>query len=125
MENYKDRELVSSSNYDYYDNGQLSYSENYKDGELHGLSESYYENGQLEWSSNYKDVLHGLSESYYENGQLQFSENFKNGRHGLFKWYLKNGSARFHKILKMENFTKSILILLIPMSINFITKMVN
>ena len=39
----------------YYENGQLGYKRNFKDGKLDGLYESYYENGQLESKENYKD----------------------------------------------------------------------
>ena len=32
---------------EFYDNGQLRFKENWKDGKKHGLSEEYHENGQL------------------------------------------------------------------------------
>ena len=77
----------------YYENGQLEYLENYKDGVAHGLCEGYYENGQLSYSENYKnDYPHGLCKGYYENGQLEYSENYKDGElHGLLEHYYENG----------------------------------
>ena len=60
----------------YYENGQLKYKENYKDGKLDGLRESYYENGQLRMKANYKDgEADGLFEGYDENGRLIYKEN--------------------------------------------------
>ena len=65
---------------DYYDNGQLEYKENYKNGILDGLYEDFYENGQLDERGNYKDGKeNGLWEKYYENGELEDRENWKDG----------------------------------------------
>tara|TARA_A100001388_G_C28541743_1_gene390576 strand:- start:90 stop:452 length:363 start_codon:yes stop_codon:yes gene_type:complete len=64
----------------YYENGQLEYSKNYKNGQSEGLHKSWYENGQLKTSGNYKNgQREGLHKSWYENGQLKYSRNFKNG----------------------------------------------
>ena len=63
-----------------YENGQLKYKSNFKDGELDGLDESYYENGKLYIKSNIKDGKEdGLYEEYYENGQLKYKRNYKDG----------------------------------------------
>ena len=77
----------------YYENGQLSYKGNYRNGKPHGLRESYYENGQLSYIANLKDgKLYGPRERYYENGQLIYKENYKDGkRHGLRESYYENG----------------------------------
>ena len=57
---------------DYYENGQLEYKENFKDGRRNGRTEFYYENGQLQYEWNYKDGKpEGLQESYYEDGRLR------------------------------------------------------
>jgi len=46
-----------------------------------GKSISYYENGQIEYERNYKDgKLEGKSISYYENGQIKYEENYKDGK---------------------------------------------
>ena len=44
-----------------------------EDGKLDGFFESYYENGQLNYKQNYKDgIRDGLFYHYYENGQLSY-----------------------------------------------------
>ena len=40
---------------EYYENGQIWYEGNYKDGKREGKWTEYYENGQIEWEENYKD----------------------------------------------------------------------
>jgi Uncharacterized protein conserved in bacteria len=43
-----------------------------------GSSVSYYQNGQLEFRKNYKDgKVDGLEEWFYENGQLSSQVNLK------------------------------------------------
>jgi len=76
-----------------YENGQLQYKRNFKDGKEDGLFESYYKKGQLEFKINYKDGKQdGLSEGYYKNGQLQYKYNFKDGKQdGLSESYDKDG----------------------------------
>ena len=90
LENYKDGELVGSSNYDYYENGQLSFSGHIKDGKFYQIDSDipcsgnfkfYYDNGQLSCSGNFKDgEPDGLFKHYYENGQLESSRNYKDGK---------------------------------------------
>ena len=79
-----------------YNNGQLYYKINFKDGKQDGLSEWYYENGQLQYKDNFKDGNRdGLSEFYYENGQLQRKANYKDGElDGLEESYYKNGQLK-------------------------------
>jgi len=49
----------------------------------------FYENGQLEWRANYKDgKLDGLFELFDENGNLTKTKEYKNGE--LIKG-VKNG----------------------------------
>ena len=46
-----------------------------------GLIEAFYDNGQLEWNENWKDgKAHGSWENYFEDGKLQQIENFKEGK---------------------------------------------
>jgi antitoxin component YwqK of YwqJK toxin-antitoxin module len=42
---------------EYYENGQISYLENYKDGKLNGLQKAWHKNGQLACEGNYIDEL--------------------------------------------------------------------
>ena len=39
----------------WYDNGQLKYEGNFKDGERDGLWNFWDENGQTKWEQNWKD----------------------------------------------------------------------
>ena len=77
----------------YYDNGNLEFEVNYKDGKKEGLFKRYYENGNLKSEGNFKDgKLEGLSKLYYENGNLESEGNFKDDKQeGLFKVYYENG----------------------------------
>ena len=71
----------TGSSVDYYDNGQVEFKINYKDGKQDGLLESYYKNGQLESKVSYKDGRQdGLSESYDEHGQLEEKLCFKSNK---------------------------------------------
>jgi len=55
----------------YYENGQIDYEENYKDGKLDGKLTGYYENGQIRGEGNYKDgEQDGKYTFYHENGQI-------------------------------------------------------
>jgi len=40
---------------DWYNNGQLKYEHNYKNGKLHGKCLGWYESGQLRYENNYKN----------------------------------------------------------------------
>ena len=80
-----------------YENGQLKYKSNFKDGKREdGLYERYYENGQLSYKTNLKDgKRNGLAESYYENGQLQYKVNYKDGKeNGLYESFYENGKLK-------------------------------
>jgi antitoxin component YwqK of YwqJK toxin-antitoxin module len=52
----------------YYDNGQVEYEGNFKDGERDGLYVTYHENGQLWYKGNFKD---GKLDGPLVRGQLQ------------------------------------------------------
>lgn len=79
----------------YYENGQLRYEKNYKDGKLNGLTKIYLENGQLNLEGNYKDgKMNGYQKKWYENGQLKHEYNYKGGFEGLFKTYDEKGKLK-------------------------------
>ena len=78
-----------------YRNGQLEYTENYKDGKRYGLYETYYKNGQLETKMKLKNEYLFFSEDYYENGQLKEKINFnKEGNTLSTEYYYEDGSER-------------------------------
>ena len=93
---YKDK-LFTGEIFENYDNGQLKFKRNFKDGELDGLDEIYYRNGQLKFKNNYKDGKQdGLYEKHFKNGQLKTKANHKDGKYdGLREEYYKNGQLKF------------------------------
>ena len=45
-----------------------------------GVDKGYYENGQLRYETNYKDgIVDGLGKGWYENGQLKSEWSYKDG----------------------------------------------
>ena len=84
----------TGTNVEFHENGQLKSKENFKDGELDGLSEYYYMDGQLQSKLNYIDgKLDGLWIGYFENGQLQFKRNYIDGKlDGLWIEYFHRNS---------------------------------
>ena len=72
--------------------------------------EGYYENGNLEYVGNYKDgVEHGEFLYYYEDGTLQYEENWKNGQeHGTTKEYAPDGQLVLEQEWKDGNLVEEI-----------------
>ena len=55
---------------EYYDNGQKSVEETYKDGKLDGNLTWWYPNGNKKWERHYKEgKLDGPSARWHTNGQ--------------------------------------------------------
>ena len=68
----------------YYDNGQLEYKRNFKEGKFDGLWEVFYENGQLLEKGKYKEgELDGPLERSNKTGKLyelnSFEDEFDDG----------------------------------------------
>ena len=64
---------------EYYDNGQLKYEANYKDGKLNGTRKSYYPNGKLQAEGEYiNNFPVDTIKEYYPNGQLKREEYYEN-----------------------------------------------
>ena len=107
--NYKDGNVSLGRRW--YENGQLSYEENDKDGLYRSWNENgqltsekndkdgkmvamvYFENGQLSYITNAKyGKLDGLIRYWYENGQMFSESNYKDGEHvGLSRTWHENG----------------------------------
>jgi hypothetical protein len=65
----------------YYPNGELKSSVNYKDGVKHGVAKNYYENGNLKLAMTYENGKKtGASYFYYEDGQLYRESIYKNDK---------------------------------------------
>ena len=63
-----------------YDNGQLAYERNFKDGLLDGLSKSWYENGQLSSEGSFKkDQLNGVVRAWFRDGGLEYDRFYEKG----------------------------------------------
>ena len=59
----------------YYDNGEVMYIRNYKNGKLHGECVGYYDNGKVWYIYNYKHgKRHGEFIYYYKNSVLVWEE---------------------------------------------------
>ena len=97
---YDNGVVNSATNYTYFENGNLSYVENLKDGisleedaVLDGTITSYEEDGNLDYIENYKDgKIHGLVEEYGENGLLFIRDTYANGvLNGESTMYFEDG----------------------------------
>tara|TARA_Y100000741_G_scaffold312582_1_gene257162 strand:- start:88 stop:738 length:651 start_codon:yes stop_codon:yes gene_type:complete len=65
-----------------YEYGQITWTENVKDGVTVSLAEfSYYDNGQIASKEIYNndEELHGITEAYHRNGQLKSKIEYQNG----------------------------------------------
>lgn len=76
----------------WYENGQLEAESFYKDGKLEGTQNKWHESGQLMLHYNHKDGEKvGVWNTWYINGQLQFSTSYKDGKVESFKWWDEDG----------------------------------
>ena len=76
-----------------YDDGKLKVVEYYKkvgDNQEFVRIREYYENGQIYYEGNYKDGKQdGKWTVYYKNGQIRSESNYKEGvKQGKIKWVL-------------------------------------
>ena len=65
-----------------YEYGQITWTENVKNGVTVSLAEfSYYDNGQIASKEIYNndEELHGITEAYHQNGQLKSKIEYQNG----------------------------------------------
>ena len=94
---YKDGKGVGLITYQYYENGQIN-SEIYKtiDIILHGKYTLWYENGQIKFKGNFKDGKRdGKFTWWYENGQINSEQNYKDGKwDGKFTEWYENGKKK-------------------------------
>jgi antitoxin component YwqK of YwqJK toxin-antitoxin module len=83
--------------YEWYENGQLTYEFNYKNRVRQGKQYEWYENGQLQLEQNYKNGQEeGTGYEWYHNGQLRSEWNYKNG-------YLEGKNFFWHKDGKLKS----------------------
>ena len=72
------------------------------DGKRDGEHKQWYDNGQLQFSQNViNGKSNGVVKSWYENGQLKSESNYKNGKiDGLYKSYDENGNIKIISIIR-------------------------
>ena len=79
----------------WYENGQLQYETDYKNGQIDGKSRAWYENGQLSYETDYKNgKIDGKSLVWRENGQLTYEKDYTNGqKDGKYLGWYDNGQG--------------------------------
>ena len=93
---YKDGKQISVQTW--YENGQKEEEKHFDEqGQLNGLVKQWYKNGNLAKSQNYKhDILDGNSEEWYENGIPESLYPYKNGKtDGIAKSWNKYGKLTY------------------------------
>ena len=65
---YSEKGLFNGIGFDVYENGQLRYEYNYKDGRKDGLQKGWHANGQLKQEINLKDGWKDGLKGWDENG---------------------------------------------------------
>lgn len=87
--------------YQYFENGDLYFVENYKNGLLDGLVEEFHENGNIFIEETFsKGKRDGISRFYFTSGNLQSESQYKNGkRNGYMKSFSESG-----ELVKEKNY---------------------
>jgi len=77
----------------FYDNGQLSIHNFYRDGKREGECKWWYENGQLEIQSFYRNGdLDGEYKSWWTNGYSRKHAFYRDGKtEGQYRWWNEHG----------------------------------
>lgn len=108
FEEYKDGELIFQGNYandvrdgeegkEYYENGNVKYEGDYKNGFFHGNGTAYYEDGSIEYVGSFENgQFHGSGTIYYENGEIQYKGEWSNGSaDGEGEHYDEDGKLKY------------------------------
>lgn len=87
----------------WFENGQLSISGNYKDNKENGKWTSFYNTGKIEEEGSYENGQKaGIWKQFAENGQVLRELTFKAGElNGLQKWWFSGGQK--HREATYEN----------------------
>lgn len=105
LKNYKNGNLHGISEY-FYKNGNTQSLFTYVDGKLNGISKQFYLNGIEKEIYYYKDdKKNGEAKIYFENGKLARKENYKNDSlHGDFKSFHENGKIKIQGFYHLGKF---------------------
>lgn len=81
---------------EYFKNGKVEGTGEFKEGLVHGLRTIYYKNGNKSLERIYRNGINdGKSIEYYPNGKVKQEANFKNGKEdGIFKVFYENGQIQ-------------------------------
>ena len=82
-----------------YPNGQIMILGQIKDGKQDGLVTKWYENGQKSQEENYKDYKLMSAVGWKPNGEKCPVTNVKDGN-GVWVWYKEDGTESFRKTYK-------------------------
>ena len=89
----------------FFETGELSIIDHFKDGKQHGNFKSFHKNGQLSMTGEFIDgKQNGEWSEFYDDGSLYWKLNYKNGikQDGLFRMFHKNGEVRSEVIYKND-----------------------
>ena len=99
---YKNKEYDSLW-IEYYADGSIETTKNFKEGKKQGDFKEYYISGELKYEAVFDyDSLVGNSNSYFENGQIKSQGNRKNG---AWKTFYENNQLK-----SVENFRNNLLV---------------
>lgn len=93
---------------EYYKNGAIKISSNYRDLQLHGLWVKYFPDGSTEWEVEYfNGFKHGYYKLYYANNQLKLEGKLKKGKkEGEELQYYENGQLEWNGNFKVNQRVK-------------------
>ena len=82
---------------EYYKNGIIKTSSNYRDWQLHGKWIKYFQNGSVEWEVEYYNGLkHGFYKQFHSNNQLKLiGKLIKGKKEGEESQYYENGQLEW------------------------------
>tara|TARA_B100001173_G_scaffold174122_1_gene150280 strand:- start:152 stop:613 length:462 start_codon:yes stop_codon:yes gene_type:complete len=86
----------------FYEDGELMVMRSFKDGKKDGLEESYWKNGQLQSKGNYRNGEYdGLWIHYSTKGYLEYKEKYKDGEWLWYEVYYEGGQLDRRVTLKI------------------------
>jgi len=101
---YFQGEPFTGTVFDIYDEEQIKYEQEYKNGVRDGLYREWYENGQIKTETNYEDELQfGSFKKWYESGQIKEQTTLKYSTAvGSIKRWHENGQLAYEIELKND-----------------------
>ena len=119
---YQDKPFTGVG-YSFFENGNLEFEMEYKDGVTDGVSKMFWENGNLKLETESVDgVINGLFRTFYENGKLMTQEYHVNGvAHGESKNWDEHGNLfiKFNYKNGKKNYPKGLLLSVKSMAVTY------